>query len=262
MFISFLFLFVFFLKFKKHEHQRAPRKKKPGGRLSFGRLASSKTSTGLITTGLTTKRPRKSPRSTARGTQGTGSLHGEEARSGAHSPLRTTGTQQRTDSVRSTAFNNLEHLPETSKSRSDARPTRSLLVLLLILGCAAAHSGGLSHLSSLAFGAMLCITLFIFTVSTFLSSTTSTAHSALALMPRGAQHHARSLASTVPRRNLLWSTLSCSLARTTHATTPSSDAAINTPNHAHTHSSAVPPYSSDGSDAAPKGPAFSLMMVN
>ena len=61
-----------------------------------------------ITTGPITKRPEKSPRSTARGTQKNGSLHGEEAQSGAHSPPRMAGTQQRTDFVRSTAFSNLE----------------------------------------------------------------------------------------------------------------------------------------------------------
>ena len=55
--------------------------------------------------------------------------------------------------------------------RALARPTRSLLVWRLILGCAATHSDGLPRLSSFAFGAMLCIALFA--LATFISSSIS-----------------------------------------------------------------------------------------
>ena len=79
-----------------------------------------------------------------------------------------------------------------------------------------------------------------------LSSTASTERITPVLMPHGSQHRAHPL----HRRNLLWSALSCSIAQTTYATSPSGDAASNIPNHAHAHSSTVPPDFSDDSDAS------------
>ena len=67
-------------------------------------------------------------------------------------------------------------------------------------------------------------------------------------MPRGLRYPTPGSTSSIPLRNLFWSALPCSLARTAYATTPSDGTASNVPDCARGLSSAIPLGFSDGSD--------------